>query len=354
MSDVRDLSCPGPVFRSEHPFCRGRRGQANSKHKSRLRRDISKILPDEVDKMKVRFIVNPKAGCGRDPNSIISAIDTTFSTTGHQYDLQLTRFRGHAKTLSEIAVTQGCDVVVAVGGDGTVNEVGAVLVGSEAVLGIIPAGSGNGLARELGIPLSTRKACETVLYGRVREMDAGLANGRPFFMAAGVGFDAVVSKRFNERSNSRRGMLPYYCIAVREALDFRPERTVLRIDGNELVLEPFMVTVANTRQLGGSAVIAPRARIDDGLFDVCVLRNLSISQFFSQAPRLFNGSVEKVPQLDIWRTDHVEIERRYASPMQLDGEPLEAAPRVRIDVIPRALKVRVPAEEGQTRAPLPN
>ncbi len=298
--------------------------------------------------MRIRFIVNPNAGSRRDPTKIISTIEETLSATDHEHNLQFTNFRGHATTLADAAVAEGCDLVVAVGGDGTVNEVGAALVGSEAALGIIPIGSGNGLARELGIPLKTPSACQALLDGRVREIDAGVVNGRYFFMAAGVGFDALVSWRFNERPNSRRGMLPYYCIALREALTFTPERTIVRIDGEELVLEPFMVTVANARQLGGSAVIAPRAQIDDGLFDVCIVTSLNIAQFLYQARKLFNGQIEKVPQLSIWRTDHLEIETRDYSPMQVDGEPVEAAPRTHINVVPGALKVLVPSALGES------
>ncbi len=303
--------------------------------------------------MRFCFIVNPKAGSATAKDNVTPIIETTFSKTHHQYDLRLTHFRGHATTLADAAVREGYDVVVAVGGDGTVNEVGTALVGSEAAMGIIPAGSGNGLARELGIPLSMPRACQALIEGRTREIDVGVANGRYFFMAAGVGFDALVTKRYNERSSSRRGMLPYFCVAVREALDFQPERTVLRIDSQELILAPFMVTVANARQLGGSAIIAPRARIDDGLFDVCVVRNLTVPQFFCQAPRLFNGQIEKVPQLDIWRTDRLEIEREKPSPMQVDGEPFQGARRLSISLLPQALKVRVGPITGEVKASSP-
>ena len=296
--------------------------------------------------MKIRFIVNPNAGCRRDTRGVVSTIETTFSKTHHRYDVRLTSGRGHATMLAEDAVRQGCDTVVAAGGDGTVNEVGTALVGSQVALGIIPRGSGNGLARELGIPLSTPRAYQTILEGIGREIDVGLADGRYFFMAAGVGFDALVARRFNERPNPRRGMFPYFCIATKEALVFEPEPIIIRIDGEELALKPFMVTVANSKQLGGSAVIAPHAQIDDGFFDVCIVRTLTLPQFLCQAPKLFNGQIEKVPQLDIYRADHLEIERENRSLMQVDGEPVEADSKLSISLLPRALKVWVPVTKS--------
>lgn len=290
--------------------------------------------------MKVRFIVNPTAGTQDRTEEITGAVGRVFSSERGLFEVRTTKAPGDAFELSEEAKQKGYETVFACGGDGTTKEVASALLNSQTVLGILPAGSGNGLARALSIPRDMELAASLPLKGRVREVDTGTVNGGYFFSTAGFGFDALMSKRYNERAG-RRGLLPYVPIALREFFIYRPEATLIKWDEKYMRVFPFLLTVANTDQYGGDCVIAPGAVPDDGLLDLCILDDVGFFSAAMSARRLFMGNIDKAKKFRRIRTASVEIIRKRPGPVHLDGEPLEGEENIKVGVIPRSLKVWV-------------
>ncbi|HNW58142.1 MAG TPA: diacylglycerol kinase family lipid kinase [bacterium] len=297
---------------------------------------------------KVKFIHNPKSGLMRRPWLVRKVIDSELAGAPFVYEYVETAYRGHAHEMAQEAAAEGYDAVVAIGGDGTVNEVGSALLFTDTALGIIPAGSGNGLARGLSIPMAIRRAVRTLLHGRIRTIDAGTIQDRIFFIVTGLGFDALVGKLFDDRS--LRGPLPYFYIGVREFFFFRPETFRLEFDGRTVERSALLVTVANTPQWGLGAIISPKAEPDDGLLDVCLIRNITWVRALIHLPKLFTGRIEEVREYERYQTTALRISRPKPGPFHVDGEPVEAGRAVEIGVKPRALKVIVPLRK---RAPLP-
>jgi YegS/Rv2252/BmrU family lipid kinase len=291
--------------------------------------------------LKVRFIVNPAAGTSKKVEEITGAVRRVFASVRGVFEVRVTGGPGDAFKLSEEACQKGYETVYACGGDGTVNEVAAALVNSRTVLGIIQCGSGNGLARALSIPIDIELAAALPLKGRVRKVDTGVVNEKYFFSTAGFGFDALMSKRYNERVGGRRGILPYVPIALREFFRYRPAATLIKWDDKYMRVFPFLLTVANTDQYGGDWVIAPGAVPDDGLLDLCILHGVGLFGALRYARSLFKGEIDRVKKFKRIRTASVEITRKRPGPVHLDGEPLQLAKSIKIGVLPGALRVWV-------------
>ncbi|PJF38513.1 MAG: hypothetical protein CUN55_17070, partial [Phototrophicales bacterium] len=211
----------------------------------------------------------PVSGTARKEH-IVSAIHERFCLTNVHYDIVYTQAAGHASELAKKAIQEKYTAVVAVGGDGTVNEVAQVLIHSPLHLGIIPQGSGNGLARHLGIPMDTTKAIERLLSPKSMKIDAAKANGNYFFCTSGVGFDAHVSASFAARTH--RGLSGYIFFALQEGFGYRPLTYTIEWHGRVLHTEAFLIAVANSTQYGNNAYIAPQADIQDGQLDVCIIK----------------------------------------------------------------------------------
>jgi YegS/Rv2252/BmrU family lipid kinase len=261
------------------------------------------------------------------------------------FEVLWTQRRGHAETLAREAVREGVGLVVAAGGDGTVHEVASGLLSAEAALGILPCGSGNGLARALGMPLDLRRACRALLTARVRRIDAGRVNARPFFATAGVGLDALVAARYE--GSERRGLLPYVALTTRTFLTRVPEEVTLTLDaGPPLAARPILLTVANTEQYGGGAIIAPGARPDDGLLDICLIEDVPLFRALLHAPRLFTGAIHRMRGVRLFRAASVQIVRPAPGPLQMDGEALQGEAALSVQVLPGALKVAAPLKNS--------
>ena len=301
--------------------------------------------------MRVRFIVNPIAGGGKAIRRILPAIHHVLSDAPFSYDIQMSRERGDAAHLAEEGISEGYDRIVAVGGDGTIHEVATPLVGTDAELGIIPFGSGNGLARGLKIPLNPERACRALVTGMTRRIDVGRIGDRYFFVTAGMGLDAALSLRYDEEeSHGKRGMWPYVYLTVAELGRFKAERTTLTLDGRQTVVKPILLTIANSSQYGGGATIAPEARPDDGVFDVCVIHDMHMAKALYHALKLFTGRIAGIRQMEIFRARTVDILPENPTPYHLDGEPFEAIDSLHIELLPGALSVVVPEETGGRKA----
>lgn len=289
-------------------------------------------------KNAVLFIVNPIAGPRKNKSHIIKAIQSRSHFL--KYEIYETRRRGDATRAARDAVQQGFQVVVAVGGDGTVNEVASALVHTDVALGIIPRGSGNGLARALEIPFSTADALEVIYQSGRKIIDIGKAADRYFCVVAGVGFDAQVSQAFDQ--SQLRGLMSYVWVIVKELKHYSPQACEMLVDGKHVTCYPFLVTVANAPQYGNGAIIAPHAKMDDGYFDLCVVKEMAFLQKLVAAPRLFLGNIDKHPGVCYYKMKQVEFLATPPIRYHVDGEPVRCDEPLRIEVLPQALKVIVP------------
>ncbi len=291
---------------------------------------------------RVRFIRNPKSGIVRTQNLIRKTVEWAFRDC--DYDYLETRHPGHARELAAEAAAVGYDAVVAIGGDGTINEVGSALLYTETALGIIPLGSGNGLARGLKIPLSPLRAIRLLKAGRVARIDAGRVEDNIFFIDTGLGFDAVIGKAFNEQQV--RGLIPYFTIGLKEYFSFQPELYILNFDGRKVAASALFVTVANMKGWGGGAIIAPDAEYDDGLFDVCVLHKAPTWYIVLNLYKLFTGGVVELRRYSRYRASSLKIIRERPGPYHFDGEVREGGIELNVSLLPLALKVIVPPKKA--------
>jgi YegS/Rv2252/BmrU family lipid kinase len=291
--------------------------------------------------VKVRAILNPRAGVAASRTR--EAVERG-RPLWKDYAVFFTREPGHATALARDAVAAGADLVLAVGGDGTVNEVARGLLGSPAALGIVPVGSGNGLARALRIPLRPEAALAALESGARRRMDIGLANGQPFLNVAGVGFDAAVGHAFHERGKKggRRGLLGYLRLSLVELRAYRAPRLVIEVGAERLELAAFVVTFANGPQYGSGAVINPGGRLDDGRLEVVVFEDGPRWRTLAAAPRLFLGGLDRVPGFRRLAGEAVTVTAVSPVAFHRDGDPGEPVARVAIELRPRALEVVVP------------
>lgn len=292
--------------------------------------------------MRTRFIFNPHSGHNARNPWLLDRARAFIIEHGLDAEVVPTEYPKHATLLARQALAEGCERVVAIGGDGTLNEVATALVGASAVLGLIPCGSGNGLGRHLGIPGPGRGAFRTLLSGRVRAIDTGTVNGLPFFNAMGLGFDAEISARFNQLT--RRGLPAYVRTGWRAWRDYRPETFCIRTQDTDISVKAFLVAIANSDQYGNDCFIAPGASVDDGRLDLTVLRDVSLFSALPLGLRLFTGRLRGSSHALLLSSPAFTIERSEPGPIHTDGEVHPADATLRISVLPRSLNVLVPAE----------
>ena len=291
------------------------------------------------DRLKTAFIVNPISGI---PLIVPrqTMVGKLAGMSHSDFNVYVTEYAGHAFELSLQCASEGYGLVVAVGGDGTVNEVARGLIHTDTVMGIIPCGSGNGLARHLGIPLDFLGAFRKLEKSKVIDIDYGLMNDSPFFTTCGVGFDALVSARF---SNEKiRGRLKYVEKALHELRTYKNDSYTLAIDGEEICMEAFLVTCANANQWGNGAYIAPSASLCDGFLDICAIRNFSALDVPSMAIQLMNRQLAQNPLYFGRKCRELLIKRAGECMAHVDGDPVKLDGDIRIRVVHAGLKMAVP------------
>lgn len=293
--------------------------------------------------MKLLFILNPRSGYNRRRPRLASEIERFISTRRLDASLVITDYPGHATELARHAVAQRIDRVVAIGGDGTMNEVAQSLVHSPCALALVPCGSGNGLARHLRLPGRLTAALELAVspHARVVAIDTGSANGHAFFNAMGLGLDAEVSLRFNQLT--RRGIVAYVRTGFAAFVRRRTQAVVIRSGDQAIPLDVLLVAIANSDQYGNNARIAPGARVDDGELDLVALRSFGFLGALPLVWRLFAGSLPDSNRALHLRSASFEIERPHAGLIHTDGETHHTRRIVRVDVHPRSLRVVAPA-----------
>lgn len=287
-------------------------------------------------KKNILFVINPISG-GKNKRNFPSLAKQHLDTHVYNADFISTAYAGHAYELARKAAGEGADVVVAVGGDGTINEVGTALVGTGTKMGIIPCGSGNGLARSLGIPLTWKGALMRLNGFRSRLIDTGILNEHRFFNMAGTGFDAHISSEF--ASLKGRGFGGYVKKAFTEVLNYQPGHYKLTIDGEVYEREAFMISFANSSQYGNNAYIAPRALLDDGIIDVCIVKPFPLYLFISMGLRMFAKTSEQSRYVEIIKGRSVRIESVTNALVHIDGEAKETGKEIFISVDPLSLSV---------------
>ncbi len=298
--------------------------------------------------MKLRFIFNPHSGRNLRRPWLAPAILDFIRTLSLDATLVTTTGPGHATELAREALATGCDRVIAVGGDGTMNEVAQALLDADAALGLVPCGSGNGLALHLGLPLGTRRALELATHPltRAAAIDTGVVNGRPFFNAMGFGFDADVSRRFNQLT--RRGLPAYLRTGLKAFLERQTETVILRGGGHSAAVAVLLVAIANSDQYGNNARIAPGARVDDGLLDLVAVRPVNLLSVLPLLARLFAGRFHTSPGAIRLRDAGFVIERSASGLIHTDGETHETGATLMVSVRPRSLRLLVPAHARVT------
>jgi YegS/Rv2252/BmrU family lipid kinase len=293
--------------------------------------------------MRTRFILNPCSGRNRRRRWLPAAIRDFISAQSLSADLVTTEAPGHATALANEAVQAGCEQIVAVGGDGTMNEVAQALLHTPAALALVPCGSGNGLALHLGLPLALAEALALIsaTNARIAAIDTGEVNGHPFFNAMGLGLDAEVSHRFN--SLTRRGLPAYARTALGVLRDIKSERVELTTRRGREEFDTLLLAVANSDQYGNNARIAPGARVDDGELDLVAVSPVGMLGALGLTARLFSRSFDRSPHVRRWRGDRFQIERVSPGLIHTDGETHRETATLTITVRPRSLRILVPA-----------
>ncbi len=289
-------------------------------------------------KKRVLFLINPISGVGR-KNVVEKIVKDELDVDAIEYDIVYTQYHGHANELA-LSAANNVDAVVAVGGDGTVNEVGSGLVHSNTALAIIPTGSGNGLARHLEIPLKIKQAVSILNSFNCMMIDVMQINDHYSLNVAGIGFDAFISMKFSQVKN--RGPLQYMRLITKEFAGYKSESYRLTIDGHLIERDAFLISFANSSQWGNNVHIAPGAQIDDGLIDVCMVADFPKYEGPALLISLLDQSIDKNKYDEIIRARKIHI--RHESPLlgHVDGEPLILGSDVDISVLPLSLKVVVP------------
>jgi len=290
-------------------------------------------------KKRIAFIINPISGTKSKsnlPNAIRKVLDMK------QYDdykFLFTEYKGHGTELAAQLVKEGYHIVVAIGGDGTVNEVAKSLIHTNTALGIIPTGSGNGLSRHLKIPMNISKAVQQLNRSEVIKMDYGIVNEKPFFCTCGTGFDAYVSMEFAR--GRKRGIVGYLEKMVTGYFNYEPQNYQLAGHDIDLNGKAFVITFANASQWGNNAYIAPEASVQDGMMDVSIISRIPVIAIATLALQLFTKNIHKDLLVTTLRTNEITLLRENSGPFHFDGEPYEEGKQISIKIIQDGLNVLV-------------
>ncbi len=291
-------------------------------------------------KKTIVFVVNPKAGT-RAKNKVEDLIKLNLNLQLVDYQIVYTQAKHHATELAAKAVTDGADCVVAVGGDGTMNETATALVGTQTALAILPLGSGNGLARHMGIPLNITRAIQLLNQPKEKIIDSCTLNDWPFFCVAGTGFDAYIGLKFDQQKT--RGFQTYVKTTLAEFFTYPTNEYRLTLNGKTFEDKAFLVSFANAGQYGNNAYISPQADIADGLVDVCLMRPFPSPMAIPLGVQLFGRTLHQSPYLKVMPTGKVVVERPAAAPVHIDGEPMMMDANLEVKILPASVRVWVPS-----------
>ena len=285
---------------------------------------------------KIVFILNPISGT-HSKKEIPEIIEQTIDRELFDHQLILTEYAGHAAEIAKDCAARGIDIVVAVGGDGTVNEVARSLVHTQTALGIIPCGSGNGLARHLCLPMDIKKSIQIINECKIEAFDYGVINDLPFFCTCGMGFDAFISLKFAEAG--KRGPITYVENVLKEGLKYKPETYEVESDDGKHRYKAFLIACANASQYGNNAYIAPGATMKDGEMDVIIMEPFDTLEAPKIASDLFMKTLPSNSKIKTFRTKHIHIHRKEPGAIHYDGDPVMTNPEVDVHIEPAGIRI---------------
>ncbi len=290
-------------------------------------------------KTNILFVINPISG-GKAKIRIPALIDKYLDKEKFNANFLLTEYPGHATEIVEEAIAKNFDIIVAAGGDGTINEVASKVLEHGKILGILPLGSGNGLARFLNIPQNLKEAILLINRLKTDRIDSAYFNNKCFFNLAGMGFDAHLSAAFSK--DKKRGLAGYVKLSLKEVFSYKDEVYQINIDGVDYERKAFALTIANSSQYGNNVYIAPDASVKDGLLDVCIIKPFSVLKLPVLSYVMLKGSAETSDMIEIIKGRNIKISREKEGPVHVDGEPLKMGKKIEININPLSLHVIVP------------
>lgn len=301
------------------------------------------------DVRKILAVINPISGTTK-KEYIPEVIGRTIDSSKYKVSVRFTQYASHATELTSQAIKEGYYGVIAIGGDGTINEVAAALRDSDTALGIVPCGSGNGLARHLGIPMNVEKALTILNEDNIMSLDYCTANDRPFFCTCGVGFDALVSQKFAEAK--KRGPLSYIKKTLAEYLKYRSQVYCIETADKIITEKAFVIACGNASQYGNNAFIAPQASMCDGLIDVTVIHPFTPLDTAIMGVLLFTKHIDQDTNIHSFRTPELTIHRPKADIMHIDGEPIMMQADIHIKCHKSGIKVFLPTDFSEDKKSL--
>ena len=307
--------------------------------------NIESIMKSSVSNMprKILFIVNPNAG-KRISDNIIETIRKEFPTDVY-YQIAIWKDKNDFDEIIQIFKFQNYTDVVAVGGDGTVNKVASTAVNTDVALGIVPIGSGNGLARTLGLSMNINEAIKQIVKGKYANIDSGTVNGKPFFCTSGIGFDAHIGNLF--ATSVKRGLKTYVKITAQELFNYRAKYYSIQFNNRELKKKAFLITVANAGQYGNDFFIAPEASINDGQFHLVILKPFNVLKFPALLTNILFKKAQKSKSIETYSSNKIVITRESPDTIHFDGEPDMQPEEVVFEMHPNSLKVIVGEKYNQ-------
>lgn len=289
-------------------------------------------------KKKILFIINPISGIGRQ-HKIEDALPALLDKTKYEHEIRYTEKVNHAKEISAQGAKEGFDVIVAVGGDGTLGEVASGILHTNTAMAVIPAGSGNGMARELGIPNNIEKAFDIINNGHIETIDTALLNGNTFVSTAGSGFDAHVANMFSV--GEKRGFLRYALITAREFLRY-PSRTYeVHVNGEVKNYFAWAFIFCNSKQFGNGAIVSPKSNVQDGLLNITIIKDFPKIKTGLLVLRLFFNNIDKSRYAETFTCTRIKVIREKNNAIHLDGSPFKTSKDIEAEIVPASLKVIV-------------
>lgn len=291
------------------------------------------------NKTNILFIINPISG-GKKKSQLPTLIDKYLDKDKFNANFSFTEYIGHAAEIAEEAAQKHFDVIVAAGGDGTINEIATQVLLQDKILGIIPLGSGNGLARFLKIPMELKKAIQVINKLNHIKVDTATFNQKRFFNMAGMGFDAHISSVF--AGNKKRGLAGYVKLGLKEISKYKAQTYSINIDGVDYQRQAFALSVANSSQYGNNAFVSPKASVTDGLLDVCIIKPFPLYKLPIMGYVMFNAKGDKSNMIEILKGKDIKISRPFEDAVHVDGEPFFMGENIEISINPLSLNIIIP------------
>jgi len=288
-------------------------------------------------KQRIRFIINPISGVGK-KGDLPQIIEENLDHSKFDYDIAITEYARHAKKIAYEASLEGIDIVCAVGGDGSVHEVGTALIGTQTKIAILPCGSGNGLARHLNIPMNIPKAIECINNDSSIRMDTVLVNDKPFLGIGGYGFDAIIAKKFD--NYHKRGFWSYVKLVIREFAKYNPINVSVDLNGEIKTMPVVLCTIANSSEFGNGFVVSPNSSVTDGKIELCLLKPFSFWMAPTVVYRFFKRTAHKSKYSEVisFKKARITLSRNIA---HYDGEPFNVKDVLNIQVVPSSLNILI-------------